>query len=243
VWMVLCEDDDVSALWVHKGLEHLGLPIVLLLSSELTPSLRWNHRVGPEGAQIEITLTNGRVLHSGSIMGVFNRLHRLPYWCGQSGIPRGDWVYSREELAAFFLSWMGSFKGPVLNRPTPQGLSGRCLHAMEWTAIAAAAGLRVAPYRYSVGQGAVENECDARSESIDVLIIGDKVIGAPNGELLEPYRNLARLAKTGMLSVGLARDKRGRLYLDHATTRPDLPQHGEAALRAIARYLTQESNS
>jgi hypothetical protein len=65
---------------------------------------------------------------------------------------------ARQELTAFFLSWLYALALPVINRPTPQGLAGQRRQRSEWLWLAAHAGLPMPRYRQTsqdstAGQG------------------------------------------------------------------------------------------
>ena len=53
-----------------------------------------------------------------------------------------DREYALSEMQAFYLSWLSAIPGQVVNRPTPQGLSGHWHHISEWALSAARLALR-----------------------------------------------------------------------------------------------------
>jgi hypothetical protein len=44
MWLVLCSEQDVSALWTYQGLQARGLRPLELVPAEILPySLKWDH--------------------------------------------------------------------------------------------------------------------------------------------------------------------------------------------------------
>jgi hypothetical protein len=237
MWLVLCEDDDSSARWAYSRLASGDVVRTeLLLASTLTPSLRWIHRVGPGHARTEMMLSDGTVISTESVQGVFNRLTRVPYWCGQSRIADEDWAYGRQEIAAFFLSWMTSFACPVLNRASPRGLSGDVRHSMEWNLLASAAGFEISDCLGGVGGHSMGNNHGACS-SVSLIVVGDNVIGCPARDWIEPCRKLAKLAGAQILGIDLRPQRSKDWTFHHATTHPDLRAFGDVVLTALKQAL------
>ena len=150
MWLILHHSGDPSARWAYEGLKQRGLaPLELVTAEMLGPGLRWDHRVGANGASIEISLPNGRVLSGRTIRGVLNRLRGVTGWRSLHRVRVDDRSYAEQELAAFFLSWLSCLPPPILNQPTPHGLAGRERHMSEWVLLATAAGLTTVPWRQS----------------------------------------------------------------------------------------------
>src|SRR5947208_1950032 len=146
MWLVLCGAHDLPALWAARGLESRGLhPLEIITPEVLAYNRRFVHRVAMSQRSVNIMLADGRVIDSEAICGTLNRLQLVPseHLYGANATDR---QYAQQELHALFLSWLTGLPGPVLNQPTPQGLSGAWRHLSEWTWIAGQAGLSTLPF-------------------------------------------------------------------------------------------------
>ena len=242
MWLVFCEDRDAPARWLCKALRHRGFaPLLLICSSDLGPGLCWSHRLGVEPATAQLTLSKKKIVASSEVQGVINRLFRLPSWYPRNGVSSQDWQYGRDELAAFLLSWLSCLPGPMLNRPTPQGLSGRERHPAEWFALASQAGLSITRLLHSTGRGIdlkiLPKELRTAPQ-VSVLVIGTDVIGAPEPYLVEPLQQMGAVSDTAIIGVNLIYSTTSRRWLFFsATTRPDLRIGGDRALTSIEQQL------
>lgn len=145
--IVLCASNDMPALWAYEGLKKMGVRSLELVTTEtLAYSRHWEHRLGAEGLSVRIGLADGRWICSEAVRGVMNRLLSVPLELINMAVP-ADREYASQETMAFYMSWLHALPGPVLNRPTPQGFSGRWRHASEWSLLAAESGLPTRTYR------------------------------------------------------------------------------------------------
>jgi hypothetical protein len=244
MWLVLCAPSDLSALWAYEGLQQRGLdPLRLVTTEELTYGVRWEHRVGTDGARVEITLANGTHIRSKDLRGVLNRIVYVP-----TGnlllIQPADRDYVQEELGTFFLSWLYALPGPMLNRPSPQGLSGSWRHASEWLWLAARAGLPTATYRQSShdlsqGTSTATSVAPPGTRVRTILVVDGHLAGHPApAHILDGCLRLGALAKTELLGVDFTVEAGGRWTFVGATTHPDLRPGGKQFLDLLARALT-----
>lgn len=250
MFIVLCASNDHAALWAWEGLKLRGLePIELVTSEALAFARGWEHRVGASGAHVKIALQDagaptqinaGRVLCGSRIRGVLNRLS----WPSSSLISHAapsDREYSSCEIQAFYLSWLNSLSGVIVNRPNPGGLSGAWRHASEWAVRANRAGLSVPPYRQSArdsadrGYGPLTPEA-AVPESL--IVLRDRVFGANVPASVEAAcLRLARGENLEMLGVDLYRNPRGEWMFGHANPSPHLQLGGEPLLDRLAELF------
>ncbi len=186
---------------------------------------------------MELVSASGRSISDVSIRGVLNRLVWLhPRMFGQAG-PR-DREYASQELSALLLSTLYGLKAPVLNRPTPLGLSGQWRSASEWTVMAAAAGLPTntvhldsdrdeAPIPGAGEIGAVHR----------ATVIGDHVLGMTDRPgFVDGCRRLAAGAGTRLLQISF--QARGAAFVFvGASPLPDLSEGGPKLLDALALEL------
>lgn len=244
MWIILCQSNDSSALWVYEGLQRRGLvPLELVTAEMLGPGLRWNHRVGPKGTSIEISFADGRILSSDSIRGVLNRLIKISSWYPLHRVKAGDRNYAGTELTAFFLSWLSCLPPPILNRPTPQGLAGRERHISEWFLLATTAGLTTVPYRQSSRapfEVSKERLASEASPFKTVLVLDRYVFGAAPPSVLRACRRLAMLAGTTILGIEFAVGVNGQWTFASATPLPDLRLGGQSVLDALVEIFQGE---
>ncbi len=247
MWLVLCPGYDAPAHWAFEGLRARGLaPLELVSAESLARGRRWEHRVGADGAAVRLELADGRVLDGQDVRGVLNRLTHAPV--GHLAATR-DHDYMTQEFTAFFMSWLYALPGPILNRPTPQGLGGRWRHSSEWVLLASSAGLPTPPYRLSSADE--HDELDAGERSLfpagtptqQVVVVGESAF-APHSVpayIRECCVRLAADAETPLLGVDFAHGPGGGWAFAGATPLPDLRAGGAPLLDALARALRAET--
>jgi hypothetical protein len=241
MWLVLCSSQDLPALWAGQGLKARGLdPVEIVTADQLACSLRWEHRLGAGGAEVEVTLADGRTLRHDRIRGALNRLQWIPPGVFAASPDR---EYALQEMTAFFLSWLYGLPDPVLNRPTPQGLSGRWRHASEWIWLAAQAGLPVPPYRKrdldAEGWTPGERPLFPQGTPMQTVLVldGETAGAAAPAEILGGCRRLARLAGTSLLGIDFAAGPAGAWTFAGANPTPDLRLGGDRFLDQLAATL------
>lgn len=239
--LVLCESDDQAALWAGEGLLDRGLPVELVTADDLAQAVRWKHRLGSAGTASEVVLGDGRVLDSTGVTGTLNRLVTTPPW-QLAAASEVDREYAAQEVFSLWLSWLWSLPGPMLNRPTPQGLSGCWRHDSEWAVLAAQAGLRTPTYqmtssepngRQLVPDGELDEERVATS-----FVVGRRVVAGPQqAGIAEGCRRLATASRTALLGVDLIEHQLGGWTFLQASPTPELRLGGDAILDALAAEL------
>lgn len=187
-------------------------------------------------------LADGRVVDSRVVAGTLNRLVGVPPLLLEVAQPT-DREYAGQEMFAFFLSWLHCLPGPMLNRPTPQGLSGAWRHDSEWAVLAAEAGLRTSPYRMTsqaqTGGWSFSDDVLREEHVATVVVVGEEVIGGPGGaEVNQGCRRLAVLADTELLGVDLVEDQPGSWAFLQAVPQPELRVGSEPLLDALVKTLT-----
>jgi hypothetical protein len=242
VWIVLCESNDLPALWAYSGLAKRGAaPLELITGDDLLYSPRWCHRIGTDGTtDIDIGLADGRTLRGSATKGVLNRLVTAP--APSFLAAPADRDYATQEFFALFMSWLHCLPGAVLNRPTPQGLSGRWRDQSEWTVLAAKAGLDTLSYQMASLEDASDSAFHGSSlgagEVQNVIVAEDHVIGAPSVPgVVEGCRGLAELSHTSLLGIDLLHGRDGSWLFLAATPHPDLRIGGAALLDALASAM------
>lgn len=234
MYLVLCADGDRSARWAFEGLRKRGIaPLELVTSEELAYGRLWEHRVGKQTPSVKIVLSDGRVVSSDAVSGVLNRLLSAPKSLVDFG-QEGDRDYAYQELTSFYLSWLETLPGEVINRPEPQGFCGRWRHISEWAMLAQQAGLPAPPYRQcadddpAAGYRSLAPE-GAKTEQ--VIVLKGKLFGAAlKQDMAEACVRFARLAQSDLLGIELFEKQ-----FASATPYPDLTVGGEQMISYLSK--------
>lgn len=240
MWLILCDTNDLAALWAYQQLRSGGLaPLELVTAGVLVNALRWEHRVGASEVSTTVRLADGRSFASGEVQGVLNRLRQLPDGPLQLADP-ADREYACTELYAFFASWLYALPGVVLNRPRLPGLGERWRPPCEWTWLAAQAGLSTAPHTERAAASA-DRPPPPRASLVTVFVVAGRLVGsAVPPEAAAACRRLAALVRTEILAVRLA-PAHGWSFAD-AETFPDLRLGGEPLIASLASALQGETS-
>jgi hypothetical protein len=238
---VVCEESDLAAAWAASCLHSRGLTAEIVTGADLAAAERWEHRVGRSGATLALTFAGGEHrLCSRDVRGVLNRLPFLPSaWLQRIGGLDRD--YAIQEMHALYLSWLHALPGPLLNRPTPQGLCGNWRHPSAWAVLAAHAGLPVAPYRQSSEDDPAELWQPASAPpAATVFVVGERVIAPPvvPTQQHEACRRLSRAAGATLLGIDFAPGAEGGWEFSGASVIPDLVRGGEPLADALAEIFT-----
>jgi hypothetical protein len=221
--------------------------MLLLTDSVLARAVSWTHQIGPEGAETEVAFTDGSRVSSTAVKGVLNRLTGPPLQHILPLVTAADRLYASQELTAFYLSWLQSLPGVVVNRPTPQGLCGRWRHASEWVCLAAQAGLTTASY-WQTALGAPPDAAAGRllpsgASASTVVVVGQRALGtAVPSEIREACVGLAALAGEAVLGIELVPSLTGPWTFVGASPMPDLRLGGEDLLDALAELMRSGQN-
>jgi hypothetical protein len=240
MWLVLCSAQDWSALWAYDGLKRRGLaPVEVVTPEALAYAPLIEHRISDGRPSTRIRLQDGRIIDSVAVRGALNRLSGIPTEHLRKA-QRSDRDYAAQELHSLFLSWLHGLPGQVINRPSPQGLSGAERHLSEWIWLAGQAGLPALPYHQDAAGLPPTFASPGAARSRWVLLDGVPY-GPPHGpglpeELGEGCANLARLSGTRLLDVEFARSADAWLFAG-AQPAPDLCLGGEPLLDALAGAL------
>jgi hypothetical protein len=245
VWLVLCASTDVTGIWAYQGLKRRGLPAELVTAELLVYSARWEHSVSDAGATVRAVLPDGREICSARVRGTLNRLAYLPTAHLERAAP-SERDYAIQEWTAFFLSWLSCLPGPMLNRPTPQGLSGSWRHPSEWAWLAAGAGLPTARYAEGSSHGVRSEEAAflfvPEGPIRTVFAVGECVVGTEMPKAIkEGCLRLAASAGTRLLGIQFAAGPAGPWTFLSATPTPDLSLGGERLLDCLAGALQEEN--
>jgi hypothetical protein len=240
--LVLCEPDDVSALWAAAGLEErTGRTVDVVTAPMLTGARTWEHRIRGDVAEVEITLADGRRISSRRPRPVLNRLSIVPsHFLG--AVEGSDRDYAVQELHALFLSWLWAHPGPMLNRPSPQFLGGHWRPAAGWAVLAARADLPTARYRLTSDDLLEDTPVSVppgsgRAETVFVVAGQALAPSAVPSWLVEACQRLAALTGDDLVGVDVARVGGGSWEFVTASPIPNLYAGGERLVDVLAATL------
>jgi hypothetical protein len=241
MWTIFCTPEHCAAVWALDGLRRRGLqPVELVTTETLAFATAWEHRVGSDGAHFKIALQDKRTLCSTRIRGVLNRLSAPSLALIAHAAPT-EREYAASELQAFYLSWLHSLSGVVINRPSPLGLAGGWRHTSEWALRASRAGLRAPSYRQSAQDPSMRGYSPLTPQGTDpasVIVLRDTVFGALMPESIQSA--CIRMSGTEgaeMLGIDFFKDADGQWTFGHANPMPFLPVGGEPLLDYLAELF------
>jgi hypothetical protein len=130
--------DSAAQSFVERRTAH---SVHLMTPNDLS-QVGWSHRLGDAAGSTAVIA--GRQISALDVAGVVTRLpsvaeRDLPY------ITPVDRAYVAAEMNAFLLSWLTELKCPLLNRPSPQCLSGPYWRPEKWVQTADRLGIPVIP--------------------------------------------------------------------------------------------------
>lgn len=236
--LILCEDGDPSAPWAADQFRRRGLPVEMVPSSMLGAARRWDHRIDSHGARIVIELADGRRLSSDAATPILNRLSLVPLGALRAAAGR-DYGYAVQEMSAFHLSWLHAWPATVINRPSPQGLSGPYRHPSDWLAMGAAAGLPTLEWSQGSDDPPERSWTPAWPAEATAFVAAGRVVLPP--ALPAPFSGpLARLGQrsgTALIAVDFARAGTGAWAMCSASTLPNLVPGGDPLASALVEAL------
>jgi hypothetical protein len=236
--LVLCDENDVSALWAAEVLRARGLSPTVLTGADLAAAQRWEHRVGTGTVGCEIVLGEGVVLRSRDVHAVLNRLPTIP-WTWQRRIGGADRDYAIQEMYAFYLSWLHGLPGRKLNPPTPQGLCGNPRHPSVWAALAARVGLPMQPFRQTSEDHPELHWRPALPSAATLLVVGARVVGPQSLVRChgEACLRLSEAAGAPLLGLNFLPDANGAWRMAGASIMPNLSCNGDEIADALVEEL------
>jgi hypothetical protein len=160
-------------------------------------------------------IVGGRRVGMGEVRGVLVRLsavtaRELPF------VVPEDRDYAAAEMTAFLRCWLTGLRCPVLNRPSPQSLSGPGWGPAQWVHVAAGLGIPVRSFRQRAALGEdfpIEPPYTVQ-DAVTITVIGSRSFGECSGGLADQARALAAAAGVEWLAVRFAGRDPGATFLD-----------------------------
>lgn len=233
--LILCHADDRAALWLHRALAAAGVADLQLVAVEqLAFSRRIVHRMDSASDTGEIRLADGRTIRPEAVAGLVNRVRFIPGDHLARAVER-DRIYALDELHAFFLAWLDSIPGLVLNRARPEAIGGDHVPALLAAREAAAVGLPVAAHH---GSSREPDALESTGSDARAIVLGHRVFGPILPRALQDgCRRLGVALGLGLMQVNFVRDPDGGLRFSGASGAVDFPSGGQALVGALADTL------
>jgi hypothetical protein len=193
---------------------------------------RFEYRMSSGAPGFRITLADGRVIDGANVRGSLNRLQSITrsHLLANSQ----DREYAEQELFALYLSWLYGLPGVMLNRPTPQGLSGEWRHPSAWNLLAGQAGLSTASYKQSETRAVPLTDQNVRANCTVIVVNGVCCGAAVPAKVAAACKRLSELADTPLLGIDFRLTAGGEWIFHQATPFPDLRVGGEKFLDILA---------
>lgn len=177
-----------------------------LLSADDLVSPGWAFSVGdPLGGT---AVVDGRRISTGDITAVVTR--RPSVLAEELGrIHPADRAYVAAETNAFLVAWLSALPCIVVNRPTTTSLCGPAWDRIHWQYAAARTGM---PW----------SNVDGTSGTHEVVVCGNRCVGAHDARESEMAMALSRTAGTALLGVRFHRGKIARVTVAPPLTDADV---------------------
>jgi hypothetical protein len=192
VLIVLANRQDEAALALAARWQSYS---TCVLTPEDLSAPGWRYEV-PSSIDSRLMVGRREIAQAG-IKGVLTRMPCVSEQDLEHFVP-ADRAYAASEMTAFLLAWLSGLDCAVLNRPTPGCLSGPCWRPEQWVRFAAHLNVPVVP----IHRHAPQNTPDSPdSSAAEVVVIGDRCVGAVHPVLADRARLLAKAAGVELLLV------------------------------------------
>jgi hypothetical protein len=237
MWLVLCNPDDVSALWAGQGLRARGMkPVEFVSPVELVCAHRLEYRAGNrEPVHASAELTGGRRMDVRRLRGTLNRAAHVDYPQVRRAAT-ADRPYVQAEMDAILLAWLGALPAPLYNPAHPSGWAGAQWHPFVWALRAQAAGFLTPQHR--CGYSGMEQPLTQSRNFTSHLVFGGRSFPALPQDLERAAARLAESVGIPLLGITLAWMLDGQALFTGATPMPDLRTGGVAFLDGLTSAFT-----
>jgi hypothetical protein len=196
-WLDRSAGEVASSIVDHRGPDG----IIAVGAIELA-SAGWSHRVVDGRATTTVRFKDGTTIDTDAVGAVLNLMQSLPA-IGFRRSSERDRAYADMELQALFVSFLRSFRCPVVNGVDGQGPLG-VWSPLRWAVLAHRCGIETWPDGLSTGSRLLTprtTPADVPVASTAVTIVGDQVFGAASTGQAEQCRRLAQLAGCELLGL------------------------------------------
>jgi hypothetical protein len=165
-------------------------------------SAGWSHRVVDGRATTAVRLKDGATIDTEDVGAVLNLVHALAA-IGFRRSSERDRAYADMELQALFVSFLRSFRCPVVNGVDGQGPLGQW-SPLRWAALAHRCGIDTWPDGMSTGSRLLTRRTIPTGEPVaatNVTVVGDRVFGAASPGHAEQCCRLAQVSGCELLGL------------------------------------------
>ncbi|MHB8520532.1 MAG: hypothetical protein ACYDH9_07225 [Limisphaerales bacterium] len=229
--VVLASSHDASAREIVERWEP-GSAALLSCEDLSTPGWRYFPR-NLEGSQ---AVVGGQVIPLTNIDGVLTRRPAVlvPELLQ---IATADREYAAAEMNAFLIAFLSALPCRVLNRPTPDCLSGPNWRPEQWTHAATRLNIPASPAHRRV-PFCPEDACESSREPfVEVIVVGERWFGPVDEPLGRQAQQLACAAGTQLLGVWFSGPRAGASFVG-ANLWPDLSR--DEVSDAVRDYLLDQ---
>jgi hypothetical protein len=246
--LVLCDADDVAALWLVARLRAAGEQCLLVTSDLLSFARMRSQRIGRDGARALVRLDEATVIETPDL--VVNRMPAPPTAAWRHAAP-AEREYATAELIAFVLSWLAGLQCPVRNRPEPECLAGPAPHDLLAAVQAHRAGLDCADASFGADVSPfplLESALRAAgpgARPVHAVVLDGRILdpeglarraGAPlPARLADAVEGFAAAIGANRALIGIDFVVAGRWWFAGSTPLPDLPTAGDTLVRDLTR--------
>ncbi len=227
--VVIARREDRSA---QAFVERYAAAGACLMTPEDLSVVGWRHQPGAIARSTAVV--GGRRLSRDEITGVVTRLSCVTaYDVGH--IVAADRSYVAAEMTAFLRSWLTELPCPILNRPTPNCLSGPYWSHAKWVLIASRLGLPTKPFcrrlTRSVTPAATAEEQAAETP---VTVLGSQYVGDVHPIVGQQACQLAHAVGVDVLTAYFSGSEPGARFM-RADLCPDIS--GDEITEAIIAFF------
>jgi hypothetical protein len=170
---------------------------------------------------------SGRVVRASEIAGVLCRVGAVT----PSDLPHlheEDRVYAAAEMNAFLHAWLMAFPGVRFNDPSWISLAGPSWHPLRWASLLEPLGIPVESSRRARDGAATQRVAVA-------TMVGSRVLGVQEPELVDYTRRVAQAVRSELLSVTFVDDGRWKFLSADPRPRIDAVVAGALIERVFGR--------
>jgi hypothetical protein len=181
--------------------ERVGPDGIVTVGAIELASAGWSHRVVDGRATTTVRLKDGTTIDTEATGAVLNLVRVVPA-IGFRRSSERDRAYADMELQALFVSFLRSFRCPVVNGVDGQGPLG-VWSPLRWATLAHRCGIDTWPAVHSTGTRLAPRSAPAGAPVAgpSVTVVGDRVVGATSPSHAERCRRLAQLAGCELLGL------------------------------------------
>ncbi len=237
--LFLCHPGDAVAVWVADGLAaRLDVPVEVITLDAVLTAPHVSLAFGSTERRSRIELADGRIIDSGTVTSVVNRLAGLPDRAA-ANISHDDRAYVHEELYAFVLAWLASFDGATVNPPHARALSGLWPDPLALRHLAARAGL---PTDAAI-LGNMKRLAPATAPAATLVVCNGQVFGPSiDDEIAAAAARVTAELGLQVLTVVFEHSSSGALRFSHADPRGDWRIGGPPMLDSLTSCLDRAAS-